>query len=162
MASDDGSETAWPDMLPERLALFLDYWQGLRESLGRPPRRREIDPLAIPRGLLPGIGIYDWLPQPDGGVRIRYRLLGTAHGRAVQRELTGRYFDEVHPADALPGLIAEYRGILASGQPQYARRATPLPNHEFAVFSRILAPLLDDEDRPRHLIGYWQWENIAS
>jgi hypothetical protein len=143
------------------LLLFLAYWRELRDRLGRLPRRREIDPLAIPRGLLPGIGIFDMLPQPDGGWRIRYRLLGTAHTMAVQRDLTGRYFDEVHPAEELPGLAAEYLGILHSGEPHYIRRRTPLPNHEHIAFSRILAPLLDDDDRPRHLIGYWQWETIA-
>jgi len=161
MQSGNLVTTMWPAILPPHLALFLAYWRGLRIAAGRLPRRRDIDPLAMPRDLLPGIGLFDMLPQPDGGWRIRYRLLGTAHALAVQRDLTGRYFDDIHPPDEVALLVAEYSGILDSGEPGYVRRATPMPDHEHAVFSRILAPLLDDADQPRHLIGYWQWENIG-
>jgi hypothetical protein len=153
-------DTEWPETLPVPLERFLAYWQGLRQQAGRLPRRREIDPLEIPRGLLPGIGIFDWLPQTGGAIRIRYRLLGDNHTRAIQRNLSGCYFDDVHAPDTIAALLAEYAGILASGEPAYVRRATPLPNHEFAVFQRIIAPLLDDQDQPRHLIGYWLWENL--
>lgn len=155
-------ETVWPERLPEPLARFLEYWQGLRQRAGRLPRRREIDPLDMPRGLLPGIGIFDWLPQTAGAIRIRYRLLGDNHTQAVQRNLSGCYFDEVHAPDTVATLQAEYAAILARGEPAYVRRATPLPNHEFAVFQRIIAPLLDDQDQPRHLIGYWLWENLGN
>lgn len=152
---------AWPAVLPPRLALFLDYWQGLCVRFGRLPRRREINPLEIPRGLLPGIGILDLLLQQDGSWRIRYRLLGTAHAMAVQRDVTGYYFDELHPDHEIAPLLAEYLDIAESGRPSYARRATPLPDHEHAMFSRILMPMLDDAGLPRHLIGYWDWENIS-
>lgn len=155
-------DTAWPESLPPPLAQFLDYWLGLRQRAGRLPRRREIDPLEMPRGLLPGIGIFDWLPQDDGTIRIRYRLLGDNHIQAVQRNLSGCYFDDVHAPDTVAALQAEYAAIMAAGEPAYAHRATPLPNHEFAVFQRIIAPLLDDQDQPRHLIGYWLWENLGN
>lgn len=160
--TEHGVDTAWPETLPGPLAQFLAYWHGLRQRAGRPPRRREIDPLEIPRGLLPGIGIFDWLPQAEGVVRVRYRLLGDDHIRAIQRNLTGYHFDEVHPPETVAALVAEYAAILAAGEPAYAHRSTPLPNHEFAVFQRIIAPLLDDGDQPRHLIGYWLWENLGN
>lgn len=58
-----------------RWQLFFDYWHDLVTSLGRLPGRRDVDPVQMPRKLLPNIFLTDVLyegRQP----RFRFRLLG--------------------------------------------------------------------------------------
>ncbi len=152
------ADSVWPAVLPPPLAEFLGYWQGLRDAAGGPPPKHAVDATTIPRHLLPGIGLIDWRPQPDGEVRIFYRLLGTEHRRATEHDYTGRYFDELYTPEQVARLKAEYGDILASGTPSYARRGSLKQGREFVMFQRILAPLLDEAGQAHHLIGYWYWE----
>jgi hypothetical protein len=147
-----------PAALPQDLQDFLAYWQRLADAAGGVPPKGAVDVMAIPRHLLPGIGLIDCLFQPDGRMRIYYRLLGTAHRESTDHDYTGRYYDQVYTPAQVAQLEAEYRGILQSGRPQYARRASLGPGREFVTFQRFLAPLLDEAGEPRHLIGYWHWE----
>ena len=153
-------DSPWPAVLPPELTAFLAYWQGLADAAGGVPLKSAVDALRIPRGLLPGIGLIDWRPQPDGGVRLFYRLLGTAHRRATAHDYSGRYFDDLYTPEQVARLRTEYAGILAGGRPAYARRGSLKHSREFVMFQRILAPLLDDQGRAHHLIGYWYWEAI--
>jgi hypothetical protein len=67
------------------------YWR--EKAAGRPmPRRRDIDPIDIPR-LLPDVMLVDVVE--DG--RYRYRLIGTGNTQAHGINATGRYLDEVLP-----------------------------------------------------------------
>lgn len=43
---------------------------------------------------MPGVWMLDVLREP---LRYRYRLAGTKEVETLQREVTGRMFDEVHP-----------------------------------------------------------------
>ena len=151
---------ARPTELPSGLQDFLAYWTSLRDAAGGVPPKRAIEVMTIPRRLLPGIGLIDCLMLPDGRMRIYYRLLGTGHRHSTEHDYSGRYYDEVYTPEQVSRLEAEYRTILDSGRPHYARRASLGPNRDFIIFQRFLAPLLDDSGAPRHLIGYWHWEPI--
>lgn len=151
-------ESDWPAALPPPLEEFLAYWQGLRDAAGGVPTKRAVDATRIARHLLPGIGLIDWERNISGGGRLYYRLLGTAHRQATAHDYTGRYFDALYTPEQVTRLNAEYQSILANGRPHYARRGSLKHGREFVMFQRILAPLLDDQGTPRHLIGYWHWE----
>lgn len=150
-----------PEILPPELTAFADYWRGLRDAAGGVPYKHAVDMMTIPRQLLPGIGLIDCKIQPDGRMRISYRLLGTGHRHSTEHDYTGRSFDEVYTPEQVARLEDEYRGILAGSEPHYARRASLGPKRDFVIFQRFLAPLLDDAGQPRHLIGYWYWEPIT-
>lgn len=152
------ADSDWPATLPPELEAFLAYWRRLSDAAGGVPPKRAVDALAIPRHLLPGIGLIDWQPQAGGSGRLYYRLLGTAHRHATAHDYTGRHFDELYTPEQVARLNAEYLGILTSGQPHFARRGSLKHGQEFIMFQRILAPLLDETGQPRHLIGYWYWE----
>jgi hypothetical protein len=156
------ADSAWPAVLPPALEEFLHYWQALRDAAGGVPPKRAVDPLLIPRHLLPGIGLIEWQPDdpaaPAGDGRLLYRLLGTAHYDATAHDYTGRYFDALYTPEQVARLKAEYLDILHSGEPHFARRGSLKHGREFIMFQRILAPLLDDRGTARHLIGYWYWE----
>lgn len=156
------AESDWPATLPPRLAEFLQYWQGLKAAARGVPPKRAVDALQIPRHLLPGIGLIDWVsrapPADPRDSRLYYRLLGTAHRHATEHDYTGHYFDALYTPEQVAQLKVEYLGILRSGEPHYARRGSLKHGREFIMFQRILAPLLDQSGTARHLIGYWHWE----
>ena len=74
-----------------RLTAAFKYWV-LQCIGGRLPRRRDIDPVDIPK-LLPIIMLVEVLPTG----RYRYRLVGTENADAFGMNATGRYLDEVLP-----------------------------------------------------------------
>lgn len=153
-------DEAWPETLPPRLAEFLQYWRGKCGADGSIPGKSAIDPIEIPH-LLGGIGIIEGHPQPDGSLRYRYRLLGTDHYAANGAEHSGLYLDDLHTAEEMARVNPLYRQLLAGNQPHYWRRAAADPNLRHTGFSRILAPLRDDQTgEPRFLLGYWLWEHL--
>lgn len=158
-ATEQTGGMAWPAILPAPLALFLDYWQGLRDAAGGVPPRSAVDPLLMPCSLLPNIGLVEARPQ-GGRLNLRFRLLGTGHRRATGRDYSGRGFDELYTPEQVQEFEREYGAVLAGGAPRFARRSSLKLNREFIMFQRILAPLLDERGVARHVIGYWHWENV--
>ncbi|HZT52320.1 MAG TPA: PAS domain-containing protein [Stellaceae bacterium] len=71
------------------LAALLRYWERKRGGRAM-PRRRDIDPLDMPPGLLPHLELVE-IAQG----RLRYRLVGTAIVDAMGRDATGRFLDQV-------------------------------------------------------------------
>jgi hypothetical protein len=157
-APETQNQTGWPAALPPQLEAFLVYWRTLETAAGGIPPRRLVDPLLIPRALLPNIGLVEARPADDR-LNLRFRLLGTGHRRATGRDYSGRSFDDLYTPQQVLDFEHEYRLVLESGQPGFARRSSLKLNREFIVFQRILAPLLDEAGRARHVIGYWHWEN---
>ena len=74
------------------LQRFYEYWlDKCRDD--RLPARADIDPVDL-HDMLPGIIIIDVVPE-GGRRRFRFRLFGTAHVEFNQRDLTGKFIDEV-------------------------------------------------------------------
>ncbi|MFN3401621.1 MAG: PAS domain-containing protein [Ferrovibrio sp.] len=159
-------DRTWPALLPPALEDFIAYWRVLASAAGGVPPKAAVDPVRIPPHLLPHIGLVE--AQPNGGLEsgarlnLRFRLLGTGHRRATGRDYSGRRFDDLYTPEQVLAFEQEYRAILLGGQPSFARRSSLKQNREFIIFQRVLAPLLDECGQPRHVIGYWHWENLES
>lgn len=74
-------------------ALALAEWDRLRGGRTM-PAPSDVDPLALPRRLLPYILLLDIEHQP--ALRFRWRLIGTHITGVVDRDRTGRYWDEIY------------------------------------------------------------------
>lgn len=74
----------------ERLVKIVDYWQDATGARSM-PSRRDIDPLAMPKHLLPHLELIDVIAAPER--RFRWRLIGTHVTAAVGQDCTGRFFD---------------------------------------------------------------------
>jgi hypothetical protein len=86
------------------------YW--LAKCGGRPiPARRDIDPTEIP-ALLPYLGIIE---NADG--QLRYRLIGTALGQQIGRDVTGGAVGSYIPA--APGLRATVELVCTVARPVF-------------------------------------------
>lgn len=160
------NDRTWPAVLQPALADFIAYWRALPSAAGGVPPKAAVDPLQIPHHLLPHIGLVEAQPAGDlatgARLNLRFRLLGTGHRRATGRDYSGRRFDDLYTPEQVLAFEQEYRAILLGGQPSFARRSSLKQNREFIIFQRVLAPLLDECGQPRHVIGYWHWENLES
>lgn len=103
-----------PDLRFEdaRLGRLLAWWRGEVEALGRLPGRGRFDPVAM-KALLPQVYMVDVLP----GMRLRWRLIGTAITAMAGRDSTGRSFDEIYAGAALDTIAASFREVARSARP---------------------------------------------
>ena len=79
-------------------ALALAEWNRLRGDRTM-PTPADIDPLVLPPRLLPHILLLDIEREP--ALRFRWRLIGTHITRVIDRDSTGRYWDEIYDAQTL-------------------------------------------------------------
>ncbi|MBS4048766.1 MAG: PAS domain-containing protein [Alphaproteobacteria bacterium] len=109
-----GTIAALPD---ERLRLLANYWVARRSADGV-PARTAIDPLDFP-ALLSNIMLIERVMEA-GEDRYRFRLAGTDIARFTGRELTGRFLDEVVPADYHDYVRQMNRVALSRRRPVYS------------------------------------------
>jgi hypothetical protein len=137
----------------------LAYWQRLRqgESL---PRRRDIDPSAIPR-LLPHLQLIEVV---DGGVRFRYRLVGTALVTAFGKEYTGQYLDELFGGERLAHASHIYATVCAQRRAVFLRSRYSTARNIELMASRLYMPLSDDGASVNVIFGAltFQWGSDAA
>jgi hypothetical protein len=77
---------------PKVRRLFA-YWHSIRPAPELLPGRQHFDPLDI-ADLMPSVFM---LERAAGSGRFRYRLVGTRVVGAMQRDVTGQWYDEAHP-----------------------------------------------------------------
>jgi len=102
--------------LDPQLKTLVQYWSG-KCTADRLPARADLDPLDF-RQLLGRVLLVDVLHEGDRR-RYRYRLFGTEFIFYHQRDLTGRYLDEIVNIDFRSELLAQYDAALSTRQPQY-------------------------------------------
>lgn len=98
----------------DRVAGLRSLWERLRGGRPFPPRSAFDMPTLQP--WLTHIEIVEVHPQPDGGRRYRYRLVGTAINGIDGIEVTGRFADEVF-GDLYRSVIEHYDRAMESRAP---------------------------------------------
>lgn len=114
------------------LLQLYSYWKERREGT-RPPERSSIDPVDMPRAVLPYLMLAEFEGPDDELPRVRYRLVGTAIGERYGGDFTGHYLDDV----AAPHYCALLRQLY--GQMRDAAR----PIYVESVFSIGDMPAVD-------------------
>ncbi|WP_374381333.1 PAS domain-containing protein [Dongia sp.] len=119
------------------LADALETWLQARGS--RAPR--SIDPIALPKGLLPYVMLLDLEEAP---LRLRVRLAGTAVCAKYGGELKGRTTDDFfEPADARHVVDAALT-VARLGLPSLAERTYVNLDGSLWSYVRLIAPLSRD------------------
>jgi hypothetical protein len=128
--------------LHPKIARALAYWRAIHPAAGVLPSRRHLDPMAIPE-LLPGVWLLDVQHVP---FRLRYRLVGTRIVESFGREITGGWFDEVHPEVAGdPSYLERYRTAVATCEPSWRRGKPKLwTRRGCSELENIVLPLAGD------------------
>ena len=124
--SDNPALQTWIpcDLAPPRtewhpkLQRFFDYWVSISPS-GRLPGRRHLDPIGL-GPVLPHVWMLD-VVRDKGALRFRYRLAGTREVETLQREVTGQWFDEVHPLAPTHPIFARFAYMVENRTPTYRK-----------------------------------------
>lgn len=85
------------------------------------PDRADLDPTHL-KPLLPNLFISDVEPEP---FRIRYRLVGTKAVEATGMDITGRYLDELLPADGSEPWMGLYQRAYLTRAPVFGAAKAP-------------------------------------
>jgi hypothetical protein len=128
------------------LVALLDYWEAKRGARAM-PRRRDVDPLDMPPGLLPHLELIE---LSDG--RLRYRLVGTAIVDAMGRDATGRYLDQVLDGEHLHFIARFLHTVVQSGRPVFGRCRLRCDNGGDVKLRRMAVPLATDSGAVRMML----------
>lgn len=125
-----------------RIARFFDYWLSIAPP-GCLPGRQHFDPLDISE-LMPRVWILDVMREPR--MRFRYRLVGTREVRTLEREVTGRWLDEVHPhLKDVPDGFERFHHIAGTGRATYRKgRVTFVHHKDDRIVENCMVPLARD------------------
>jgi hypothetical protein len=131
------------------LLTLYSYWD--RKRSGRAlPDRRDIDPVEIPRPLLPFLFMVELADTPP---RWRYRLMGTKMVERLGVDLTGRFHDEAlgsKYANYLTQLNSEIRQIR---RPLYTESVLKTEDGDTLLTKRMLVPLTAGGDEVAMILG---------
>jgi hypothetical protein len=116
------------------------YWQSRRRG-EKLPARSDIDPVEIPRHLLPNLFMFDVLGD---GADYRYRLVGTELVAGAGRDSTGAAVSHLY--QDYPRSLAGLRRILERVRmekiPVYATGSMFWrPHQEYKIFEAVFLPL---------------------
>lgn len=125
------------------------------------PSRADIDPVDMPRKLLPHIVLVDVLASP---LRFRYRVMGTAITSMLGLDWTGRFVDELPEAGS--GVSKQYTTTVKDGAPAVyvddSKMYDPsLMQHKLVRYERLLLPLSEDGSSVSMLLGATLTKSIS-
>ena len=119
------------------------HWQNLRGAERAFPRRDDLDPLDIPRQLLPYSELIEVLEDP---LDFRYRLIGTAIDEISGSSYTGLSVREI-PSQAPPSRMFDFFALAHERKaPLCARLPYEGPDGFVKSVRNLLLPLGDEDD----------------
>ena len=128
------------------------YW--VAACGGKPiPARADVDPVDMPRELLPNIVLVDVSTDP---LRFRYRVMGSKVARMLGEDWTGRYVDEIPYIHA--SVHEQYAATASSGKPSINFNSYELYDpttlqRKAVSFERLILPLSGNGVEVSMLLG---------
>ncbi len=135
----------------EILQAGLQMWNDLRGER-RMPAPKDIDPLRIPRLALPHVTLLDVERTPE--IRFRWRLIGTHITMVLDRDMTGRYWDEIYEDDILETIEKAPLQAIATGQPVQSLETAFLIDKVFLHSQSISLPLSSDGAQVDRILSF--------
>jgi len=129
------------------LAALLSYWERRRGERAM-PSRADMDPVELPRRLLPNLFLVDVEAAPR---RYRYRLVGTELTAVMRRELKGQYIDEM-PFLFRKFALPAYAEVMERRCPVY-REVNAIEALWRIRYRRLLLPLSSDGEEIDMILG---------
>lgn len=124
----------------DRILLHLAaYWSAQRGGHPLPPRAA-IDPLGMPRRLLPHLALV----EPTGrDLEVRFRLVGTELVQRFRRDATGKTSRDLYPQGSDYGSYMEqiYSSVIEFGQPLYVENTRRFAEEGSGRVRRLLLPV---------------------
>lgn len=106
------------------------------------PSRQDIDPLAMPKHLLPHLELIDVIAETE--LRFRWRLIGTHVTAAVGRDCTGRFFDELYLGDDFETVSQPFRWVAETARPLRWFGSSGFIGRDWQSYEGVYLPLSSD------------------
>lgn len=139
-------EQSWPAELnitaPAHRAAYA-YWLSLKPSLALVPSRQDIDPLDMPRSLLPWINLIE-VHREDQNLRYRHRLVGTGIVDMRSRDGTGRWFDDLYDDPRRARVRRVLDQVVKDGQPRILEDDLGNTGRAYRTLHSLVLPLAAD------------------
>jgi len=156
MASKDGGDLPASQLPDSVLQCVYSYWSRLRGGRAA-PTRREIDPVEMPRNVLPDLMLTEVL-RAAGTRRYRYRVVGSRIVDLAGRDPTWEYLDT-----ALPSAFG-YRDYILGLYDTLADRCLALYSRSIYVTAdtggkpareahRLMLPVVDPDGTVTHVLA---------
>lgn len=121
-----------------RLARLAALWREHAEG-ERIPERGAFGPETLHAlGVLPHVMLVEVV---DGGARFRYRLIGTAITTTVERDATGKFFDELYTPRTMKKATDSLQWVLRERQPLRTTDQFDVRGKEHIGYEALVAPL---------------------
>jgi len=134
------------------LRLLLDFWRAKHAALGRLPGRADLQPEEM-RPFLRLVSLIGVTPPPAPR-RFYFRLIGTGIVKALGKEATNQWHDEVGSEVESRAMAAFFSLPVDSAAPAYARGQYCLGKAQREVnFETVILPLSADGARVDMLLG---------
>ena len=130
------------------LTAVLQTWEAKRGAKFA-PHPTEMDAFALPPAVLPRIVLVDVV---EGGLRFRFRLVGSAVALSSGADYTGQYVDEALSGAVRDSVLQHYGTVVRDRRPAYAVAAYRLPGGETVKNSRLAVPLTLNGDAVDRLL----------
>ena len=127
---------------------LLEQWNEKRGTR-RMPGRQDFDPTELG----PHLGHLILIDVEHDPLRLRYRLIGTAITSLMQRDNTGRYYDEIYEPALLESIYESFHWIFAHRAPLRSHGEAFYPDKNFYTYEVINLPLSDDDDKVNMILG---------
>jgi hypothetical protein len=141
------------------LEACLNFWRG-RRLAGQTPLKSAMDPVEMPRRILPSLFIYQ---QMEDG-RFRCRLAGTEICRVFRHNPTGLYLDALVVPSAVSSRQRLFTEVLERGLPVVYGGRLMHTTESFVRFRRLLLPVSGTGERADHVFGmvvFYDFERVA-
>jgi hypothetical protein len=145
MGADHSGRIVDPSLsfVDPRLAKLAALWTA-RAAGGHIPDRSAFGPETLHAlGLLPNVMLVDVV---DGGARFRYRLIGTEITTTVERDATGKFFDELYKPRTLKNRTESMRWVLRERRPLRTADHLDLQGKEYIGYEALVAPLANGDE----------------
>ncbi|HVJ55855.1 MAG TPA: PAS domain-containing protein [Aliidongia sp.] len=130
------------------LKLCFDFWKSRRLE-GALPLKSSIDPVEMPRSILPNLFLHEW----EGPGKFRCRLAGTEICRVTRRNPTGLYLHEQVSPEASESRLDLFKEVIDRATPAvYGGRISTDPRNGIQ-FKRLLLPVSRDGSRADFIFG---------
>jgi hypothetical protein len=155
MASDAHHLDLPPTCHANTRAIY-DYWLEKRGKR-RMPARRDLDPIEIPRALLPGICLVDVVADER---RYVYRLVGTGEVELRGYDPTGDSVEEGFFGPSAGDALDCYDRVVLTGAPFVDATPFTSQNGQYVMLETIFLPLADDGIHVNKILAFSHSEGV--
>jgi hypothetical protein len=146
----DVNEPGWLSRASDNTKLIYAHWRA-RCRGNAPPRRADIDPIDLPRRLLPCITIVEAVPDER---RYIYRLVGTREVDVRGSDPTGKSVMERYFGQSLEEALRFYDSVVATRSPAYNPNPYVSADGRFINEENLFLPLSEDGETVNRIVVF--------